>query len=70
MDIFNTLNSVTHAADTVYEFATFDWDKKSLISLAVATTALVGITAILAKMNSTKKQPENPNEDTQATQPQ
>lgn len=68
MDIFNALNSATQAANTVYEFATFDWDKKSLISLAVITSAFVGITAILAKMNSRKKQFENCVDDEHATQ--
>lgn len=52
MDILNTLNTVTNTANTVYEFATFDWNKKTVLRLAITAAALVGVTVILAKLNS------------------
>lgn len=47
MDILNTINVTTRAADTLYQIATFNWNKKSIIRLAVATATLVGAATVI-----------------------
>ena len=59
MEILNALDTVTNTANTLYGFATFNWNKKNVVTLAITATALISATAVIAKINSKKEKSIN-----------
>ena len=56
MDIMNALSITTRAADTLTRVATYNWNKKSVVTLIVATAVLVGATAVVQQIVKKKEQ--------------
>ncbi len=54
MDLLKAISVTTNTADTIFNIATFDWDKKSLGKLAITTSALVGFFAVITCIETTR----------------
>ena len=55
MNITESINTATRVVDTAYNVATFDWNKKSVIRLAITTIAIVGVVALVTVIDLKRK---------------
>ena len=53
MDVLSTLNVTSHVADTVYNFATYKWNKKTVIQLIIVGGVFI-VTACAIKYIDSK----------------
>lgn len=63
MHIFESLNALTNAVDTLFRISTFEWTKKNLTILAITTTALIGGTVLVSSLNKNEKEDDENKEE-------
>jgi hypothetical protein len=55
MDTLALLNTTSHVSDTIFKFATYNWNKKNLIQLAVVSGIFIGTLAIVKYIDDKSK---------------
>ena len=59
MDILQCISTTTNAAETVFKFSTYDWDLKSFGKLAIASSTMVGLFAVVSCIENNRNMNSN-----------
>ena len=56
MDILSTISTTSHAVDTIYKIATYNWNKKTITRLVIASIALASTIVVINVIESRRKE--------------
>ena len=66
MPIINVLNASANAMHAIFEISTHNWNKRSLITLGITVVAFIGVSVLIANLESDAEEKAKENENVTA----